>query len=512
MLLHNMLKFIIKIILVSIFIITNDSVLYAKTKSLVIFYNADINGNVEESDVSLSMAKLASYMNMEKKKYDYSLFLNAGNSFYGTVDATLSKGALVRDIFNAMGLDALTLGPKDFLYGVDNLFNLLDKAKFKFLSANIMDHRGTPIVDELTMIQKGPFFLGILGLTSPETTMYSSPKHIRNLILLNPKQITEQKIQFLRSNGANVILALTNLGAQTDIPLINRSTYLATTPKISFIIDGNSSNSNPQLLTVDNVPIMKIGKNNHVLGQLILNIDDNENITFNIKYIYNEDLKDIIPNTKVQQIIANYKKAHLKILTKYVANLNIDLIKPENNEKNFETNFSNILADSLKNNAQTDIAIIPIEYIQSSLKKGTINIAQILETLPQGDNDVINIQLRGSTILNLLEYSFAKFPKSKELIPAVSGMTFDVDLKSPPFNRIYNVKINGQNIQKTKQYSLATTDNTRYRNTNYPILDQKISSIHSSIQQAFLNYLKNNLKDYQEYKRINISSTDNKIK
>lgn len=108
--------------------------------------------------------------------------------------------------FNTIGCDALNIGSKDLLAGVDFVRELEQSAGFPFVSANIVDSEsGVLLFKPSIVVARGGLNVGITGITS------KVPDMIENLTLKDPVQ------------AANEVLALLEKKSDYQIVLFNGS-------------------------------------------------------------------------------------------------------------------------------------------------------------------------------------------------------------------------------------------------------------------------------------------------
>jgi 2',3'-cyclic-nucleotide 2'-phosphodiesterase (5'-nucleotidase family) len=66
--------------------------------------------------------------------------------------------------------------------------------------------------------------------------------------------------------------------------------------------------------------------------------------------------------------------------------------------------------------------------------------------------------LTGEQILAALENGFSRVEEAQGRLPHVSGMTVDVDLSQPAGQRVTSVTVNGEPLDPTRTYTVATND------------------------------------------------------
>src|SRR5262249_15546747 len=91
------------------------------------------------------------------------------------------------------------------------------EAKFTWLGTNVLGPDGQPFGGALVTItrQVGELTIGLFGLLTPETAKLSSPGPTVTFTPVVPTAKTA--VQALRQTGADVIIALTQLGIAEDL-------------------------------------------------------------------------------------------------------------------------------------------------------------------------------------------------------------------------------------------------------------------------------------------------------
>ena len=145
----------------------------------------------------------------------------------------------------------------------------------------------------------------------------------------------------------------------------------------------------------------------------------------------------------------------------------------------------NLLADAYKYSGNSEIGIVNGGGVRSGLKAGNLTRAQIMEVAPFFNNLVVK-QLPGQCILDVLEHATAKCPAPGSF-PQVSGLTFDLDigfnssvitdpqglfLNITGKRRVYNVKINGEDLILDKLYSVSLNEYMANGGSGYTMLSK----------------------------------------
>lgn len=262
---------------------------------LTILHTGDVNGEVEGGQGSgIGYARFSTILERARKEFgrENVLFLDAGNAFSGSAFAQADKGEGVVKILNALNIDGATLGINDFNYGENNIKSLEMRANFKILAANIKTQSGQNFVTPYIIKNIGGVKVGIFGLVSPE--IYDNDKALLDSIVIDEPILSANKtVKELKSQGAEFIIALTNLGTNPETNREWQSSALAESVSgIDLIIDGNSSEPLEEKLIVNETAIVQVGKNLENVGVLKIDFDAPKRDTGRIFYklIKKEDI------------------------------------------------------------------------------------------------------------------------------------------------------------------------------------------------------------------------------
>ncbi len=160
------------------------------------------------------------------------------------------------DAMNHLRYDAATLGNHEFNYGLEFLEHTLKGASFPVVSANVFKTSGpkaaTPfvppyvILDRVVLDSHGTELLlriGVIGFTPPQILVWDHWQLVGKLVTEDIVDAAAKCIPLMKSQGADLIIALSHsgIGAPDPLPgMENASTALARIAGIDAIIAGHS--------------------------------------------------------------------------------------------------------------------------------------------------------------------------------------------------------------------------------------------------------------------------------
>ncbi len=166
-----------------------------------------------------------------------------------------------------MGYDAANVGEKDLTMGLKFLSDLSQKAKFSFLSANLVDKKTQKEIFKPYVIKEiAGLKIGILGLLDDSfnpTLQGRDPE----LIILEPLSTSKMLTKSLREY-CDVIVALSQLGEAKDKKLAREN------PQIDLILGGGGESKRAVLERVNEVPIYRLEPRGGYLGRIDYDLAD----------------------------------------------------------------------------------------------------------------------------------------------------------------------------------------------------------------------------------------------
>jgi 2',3'-cyclic-nucleotide 2'-phosphodiesterase (5'-nucleotidase family) len=187
------------------------------------------------------------------------------------------KAHLIVESLNLMGCDAIGIGDDDLSLGKEFLLDLAKKAKFPFLSSNLLDEKTGKLLFQPYLVKemKG-LKIGIFSLLSPETFLTSSDPRKKGIIVRDPIETAQEMIRELGPK-TDILILLSHQGYPKDTELAQR------VDGIQIIAGAHTGTNltNPPVVN-DSIILQNYPKGMYAT-RLDLNLINNKKAFYNIK-------------------------------------------------------------------------------------------------------------------------------------------------------------------------------------------------------------------------------------
>lgn len=411
----------------------------AQTSSLAIIHTNDTHGYdmvAEPTDSSPGVLGMAAVAQL-KKDYEAQgykvLLLDDGDAIQDNVLVNLSEGEAAIDFMNTAGYDAMSIGNHEFDWGADNLENLIAKAKFPVLAANItVDATGDSFAQANAVFDAGDGLkVGVFGLATPETQTKSSPKNVAGLSFAAGEDLyrcAQEQVDELKAQGCTVIVCLGHLGSVGGTAPNRSIDVLENTEGIDVFIDGHDHKVVDE--TVNGSLLVSTGCHTENIGVVLY--EDGVFSEHMVEYGEYEG-KD----AATEELIVKTHDEVKERLSQTIGTTDVALDgERDPGVRTQETNLGDFAADAMLWQTQqasdqtVDGAIVNGGSIRASIDEGVITMETLMTVFPY-KNSLNVVTLKGSELLEILEAATYCLPEQTAGLPQVAGITYRVDTTVP---------------------------------------------------------------------------------
>ena len=188
-------------------------------------YNVDPTARGDKCGGAARFVRLVKSYQKGGEKYDGTigepLVFFSGDAFNPSMMSTITKGAQMVPVLNALNLTAACYGNHDFDFGVDTLLRLRSKCTFPWFISNVkVKETGQQLADgEISRIIVHPdtgLKIGVMGLVESEwmatlATVEEEDIEYTDFVTEGRKLAME-----LRQQGADIVVAMTHMREPND--------------------------------------------------------------------------------------------------------------------------------------------------------------------------------------------------------------------------------------------------------------------------------------------------------
>jgi 5'-nucleotidase / UDP-sugar diphosphatase len=422
------------------------------------------------------IARAASVIGLTKMTEQNVLTLHGGDVFAGDIFFNQYYGVAEFRIMNELGFNAMGVGNHEFDLTSENLLLSLDSSylNFPLISSNLyMDELPAlkNYIKPYTIEQFGNVKVGIFGLTTPETNLFSLPSPV--VVDTNIIPITLALIDTLLLKGCNMIICLSHLGIYYDQMIAGNIPY------IDIIISSHDHFKTETPIEVTNplgkttrivqtdgfyksigkMKIEVVNSNLNLLDYDIINLDENIPEEPTVAAVVND-------------LIAGIELVYGNLFTQACTFSN-DYFEEEADSLifagNHDTPIGNLVTDAFRWKTGTQIAIQVGGSTSQPIYNGVIVPVDLFRVFGYGFNTVnglgyrlVTFDIVGEALWQAFEIALSQIELNDELFPQVSGIEFNYNPNREPYSRLISLTINGNPINPTATYSVTTNEFLHY--------------------------------------------------
>ena len=334
-----------------------------------------------------------------------TILVDGGDEFQGTPASNFVFGRSVVDIFNYLGYSAAALGNHEFDWGQDTLRARMRDARYPILGANVRmkaTGRDTPWIPNDTIIQRGPFKIGIIGLATIETPATAWGPSVADLDFVDAVPVIDSIAPALRARGANFVIVVGHIPARcTADGCTGEAIDIAQrmTAKVDAVISGHSHTRVDT--DVKGIPLVQARSR----GQAIEVVDlytTGQAPHHEVREVYADS---VAADADVATLVKNAKDFLAKTapyIDKPVATIAATMRNSGNQHA-----LGNLVADAMRIVGGGDVAVMNSGGVRQSLFAGVATYSTLFEVQPF-NNKLVRVRVTGQNLLTYFAQAVAR--------------------------------------------------------------------------------------------------------
>ncbi|HEU6453609.1 MAG TPA: bifunctional UDP-sugar hydrolase/5'-nucleotidase [Gemmatimonadaceae bacterium] len=386
-----------------------------------------------------------------------TLLVDAGDMFQGTAESNLAHGRPVVELYNALGYAAAAVGNHEFDWGLDTLRKRMSEARFAILGANVQyrDGRDVQWIPDDTIVQRGPYRIGIIGVIGPETYGSTLAANVATLRFAKPAPIVDSLTRALRLRGADVIVVLAHSGAfckrggtaACDGDVISFAHALR--ERVDAIVSGHTHTVVDY--TIRGIPVVQAQSSGRAVAVVDLAPDaagDGASRELIAERVYHVQ-GGARASREVEEIVQRAEARVAKLVNRPVARLAESMSRSGD-----EYPLGNLIADAQRWAGQADAAMVNNGGIRAGLPAGSVTYGELFQVQPFA-NPLRRMDVSGSTLRAYLE----ALVRDGNPRTHVSGMVIRYDPAGSSGQRIVSITMSdGTPLRDDASYTVVLNE------------------------------------------------------
>jgi len=411
----------------------------------------------------------------------YVATVSSGDYIQGEFIGGYSRGGYLIPILKSVGFDALTLGNHEFDYGIPRQQELLDTLGKDRVTCSNFINTDTRQIEYAPYIIKtcGKKKVAFVGVTTPGTVRaeyYAFTDMPYDIPESETVSLVQNAVNDARSSGADYVILLSHMGEVKDpdtdlyaIPLINQTTG------IDVVLDGHTHSVIEEQyvknLNGKDVLLTQTGTKFSHFGKVTISTSG----TFHSECIPDSEMEGY-SSPAVRHTVDSINAICDEIKSQIVGHTTFELTINDEAGKRLirkgETNLGDLVCDALMHAGGRRVSFMNGGSIRTSIEAGDITFGDVIAVLPF-NNNLIDFEITGKQIAEVLESGFAIYPKENGAFLHVGGLRFTYNSSTTPHICDIQVLEEGGTytpISESATYTATTTDYVFNDTTSYPSL------------------------------------------
>jgi 5'-nucleotidase/UDP-sugar diphosphatase len=261
---------------------------------------------------------------------------------------------------------------------------------------------------------------------------------------------------------------------------------------IDLIIDGHSHTILEAGQLENDTLIVQTKNYGENLGYVDIEVLNGEVTGISARLLPVADTADVVPDPDLAAYIESINPKNDPAFQVVVASTDVYLDGVRENVRTKETNLGNLSADAARTATGADVAFVNGGGIREDVPVGDITKGKIAAIFPFGNLIVVK-KITGQDLKAMLEWSVSDYPAAKGAFLQVSGLEFSFDPAKEVGSKVVEVKVGGEPLDLTKEYTVAVNDFMADGGDGYEMLaDYKVEALYGTYEEIVIDYLATN--------------------
>lgn len=460
-------------LLTFLLILSSVCFIFAAQKEVVVLSINDFHGSLAPGGKNVGAAKLADALKVEKAKNpEGTIIVSAGDNYQGSAMSNLLYGEPVSAVFKEIGVELSAVGNHEFDWGIDRISTWVEDGGLTFVCANIYDKRTSQPVgwaEPYVILDKTGIKVGFIGLATPETAYKTLKANVENYDFKDPVPTLIDWVPKVKAAGADLIIALTHLGAFQDKEgkVTGEAVDLFQVDGVDAVISAHTHQRISGL--VDSKPLVQAYYNGRTIAKMTFLFDENNKLVSAEPVLDNlyerpDTLKD---DANTLAIYQKYEEELSPVLGKVLGKTTVEL---DHDRYAGPSLLGEWACEVMKEAAGVQIAMTNGGGLRVPIPAGDITAGILYEVMPF-DNTLYTMKLSGADIKANIEHGIMNEDIGWVQI---AGVRVTYNSQAEAGSRITSMELaDGTPVEMDKYYTVVTNDFMFTGGDNYNFTNAK---------------------------------------
>ena len=398
--------------------------------------------------------RIATVVNAIRAERPDAIVLDGGDTWQGSLPALRTNGQDMVDLFNALGVDAMT-SHWEFTLGSDRVHEIVENSlQPAFLGANIFDAAwDEPVFDDYKLFERGGTMVAVIGQAFPYMPIanpgWMFPEYSFGLRRERIAEVVEE----VRGLGAEVVVLLSHNGFDTD------RQFARDIPGIDVILTGHTHDALPDAVQVGNTFLIASGSHGKFVSRVDLDVRDGalQGLTHRLIPIFSDV---IAPDPDMAALIAQTRAPFEAEMAEVIGTAGSLLYR----RGNFNGTWDDVICNALISQRDAQIALSPgFRWGPSVLPGQEIKREDIYNATAMSYPQAYRTEMSGEFLKVVMEdvadniFNPDPYYQQGGDMVRVGGMGYRIDVNAPAGGRISEMTLleTGERIDPAASYVVA---------------------------------------------------------
>jgi sulfur-oxidizing protein SoxB len=383
-----------------------------------------------------------------------ALLLDGGDTWQGSLPALRTEGADMVELFNALGVDAMT-SHWEFTLGSDRVHEIIDgPLQPAFLGANIFDvDWDEPVFDDYRMFERGGTQVAVIGQAFPYLPIANPSWMFPEYSFGLRRERIAEVVEEVRAAGAEVVVLLSHNGFDVD------RKFARDIPGIDVILTGHTHDALPEPLQVENTFLIASGSHGKFVSRVDLDVRDGglQGIQHRLIPIFSDV---IAPDAEMSQLVAATRAPFEAEMSEVIGQSGSLLYR----RGNFNGTWDDVICNALISQRDAQIALSPgfrwgaaVLPGQDITREDIFNVTAM--SYPQAYRTEMSGEMLKTIFEDVAENIFNPDPYYQQGgdMVRIGGLGYRIDIQREMGSRISDMVLleTGEPLEADKNYVVA---------------------------------------------------------